>query len=96
MPGGPRLTEDVLTRELTTIPQWTRDGDAITRTWRFADFKSAMIFANGVAALAEKANHHPNITAHDYNQVTVRLWSHDAGGLSARDITLARAIDATL
>jgi 4a-hydroxytetrahydrobiopterin dehydratase len=49
-----------------------------------------------VAALAEKANHHPNITVHDYNRVTLRLWSHDVGGLSARDVDLARTIDATL
>ncbi|MBM3217987.1 MAG: 4a-hydroxytetrahydrobiopterin dehydratase [Candidatus Rokubacteria bacterium] len=96
MPGGPRLPEDVLARELATLPEWTRDADAIQRTWRFADFKTAMIFANGVAALAEKANHHPNITVHDYNQVTLRLWSHDAGGLSARDVDLARTINATL
>ena len=90
-----RLVNDAVARELAATPGWTRDGDAITRTWRFADFKAAMIFVNGVAALAEKANHHPDVAIH-YNEVTLRLWSHDAGGLTARDFALARTIDATL
>jgi 4a-hydroxytetrahydrobiopterin dehydratase len=91
----PRLGEDAVARELATAPGWARDGDAIQRTWRFADFKAAMIFVNGVAALAEKANHHPDITIH-YNEVTLRLWSHDSGGLTVRDFDLARRISATL
>jgi len=95
MTGGPKLAEDVIARELATVPAWTRDGDAITRMWRLADFKGAMFFVNGVAAIAEKANHHPDIAIH-YNEVTLRLWSHDAGGISARDFDLARRIDATL
>jgi 4a-hydroxytetrahydrobiopterin dehydratase len=95
MTGGPRLSEETVARELVTVPGWARDGDAIRRTWRFADFKGAMIFVNGVAALAEKANHHPDIAIH-YSEVTLRLWSHDAGGLSARDFDLARRIDASL
>ena len=90
-----RLADDVVTRELATTPGWTRDGEAIQRTWRFADFKAAMIFVNGVAALAEKANHHPDVAIH-YNEVTLRLWSHDAGGVSRRDFDLARKISATL
>lgn len=95
MTGGARLAEDVVARELATTPEWARDGKAIQRTWRCADFKAAMIFVNGVAALAEKANHHPDITIH-YNEVTLRLWSHDSGGLSARDFDLARRISSTL
>jgi 4a-hydroxytetrahydrobiopterin dehydratase len=93
MSGG-RLAGESLARELTATPGWERDGDAVRRTWRFPDFKAAMIFVNGVAALAEKANHHPDITVH-YNEVTLRLWSHDAGGLTMRDFDLARTIGAT-
>ena len=89
------LSDAEVTRELATVTGWSRDGQAITRTWRFADFKAAMIFVNGVAALAEKANHHPDIAVH-YNEVTLRLWSHDAGGLTRRDFDLARRIDDTL
>lgn len=93
-PAG-RLPDDAVAREFAATPEWTRDGEAIQRTWRFADFKAAMIFVNGVAALAEKANHHPDIAIH-YNEVTLRLWSHDAGGLTRRDFDLARRIADTL
>jgi 4a-hydroxytetrahydrobiopterin dehydratase len=91
--GG--LDDAAVARELSAIAGWDRDGAAIRRTWRFADFKAAMIFVNGVAALAEKAGHHPDIAIH-YNEVTLRVWSHDAGGLTARDFALARTIGATL
>ena len=90
-----KLADDAVLRELAATPGWTRDGDAIRRVWRFADFKAAMIFVNGVAALAEKANHHPDIAVH-YNEVTLRLWSHDAGGLTGRDFDLARRIGEAL
>ena len=94
MSGG-RLDDGAVTRELGGVSGWERDGNAIRRTWRFADFKEAMFFVNGVAALAEKAGHHPDVTIH-YNEVTLRLWSHDAGGLTARDFALARTINTTL
>ena len=90
-----RLAGDAIAHELAATPGWTRDGEAIQRTWRFADFKAAMIFVNGVAALAEKANHHPDVTIH-YDEVALRLWSHDAGGLTHRDFELARRIADTL
>jgi 4a-hydroxytetrahydrobiopterin dehydratase len=86
-----KLSEAAVAQELATTAGWRRDGDAIVRAWRFADFKAAMTFVNAVAALAEQANHHPDIAVH-YNEVTLRLWSHDAGGLTARDFRLARTI----
>ena len=93
MSAPAKLSEAAVAQELAATTGWRRDGDAIARTWRFADFKAAMIFVNGVAALAEKANHHPDIAVH-YNEVTLRLWSHDAGGLTARDFALARQLSA--
>ena len=89
------LRDEEIARELASLPGFRRDGVAIARTWRFADFKTAMIFVNGVAALAEQAEHHPDIAVH-YNEVTLRLWSHDAGGLTRRDVDLARRIAETL
>lgn len=79
--------------ELATLPGWTREGDFIEREWRFADFSAAFGFMTRVALLAEKAEHHPN-WSNVWNRVHIRLTTHDAGGLSARDFTLARAIDA--
>ena len=85
------LADAEVARELATTPGWARDGQAIARTWRFADFKAAMIFVNRVAALAEEMNHHPDIVI-NYSEVTLRLSSHDAGGLTRRDFDLARRI----
>ena len=88
-----QLDEAAVTAELARTPGWRRAGPAIERTWRFAGFKEAMVFVNGVAALAERENHHPDVTIH-YNEVTLSLWTHSAGGLTARDFDLARTIDA--
>jgi len=81
-----------ITRELASVPGWTRDGDAIVHTIQLADFDEAMAFANAVAKTANELDHHPSITI-DWNEVTLRASSHDAGGLTERDFTLARAID---
>jgi len=63
------------------------------REFKFADFVGAMEFVNRIAAAAEQANHHPDITIH-YNQVTLSLWSHDSGGVTKRDLNMAAAINA--
>jgi 4a-hydroxytetrahydrobiopterin dehydratase len=79
---------------LASLPHWTRadDGLAITRTIRFADFAEAFGFMARVAIVAEKADHHPE-WFNVYNRVEIRLTTHDAGGLSTRDVALAQAID---
>jgi len=87
------LGDAVVAAELARTPRWGRAGKAIARTWRFADFRAAMVFVNGVAALAEREGHHPDITIR-YGEVTLALWTHSAGGLTARDFDLARGIDA--
>jgi 4a-hydroxytetrahydrobiopterin dehydratase len=77
------------------LPQWTYDADAkgIRRILRFADFAEAFGFMTRVAILAEKADHHPE-WFNVYNRVEILLTTHDAGGLSQRDVHLASAIDA--
>jgi 4a-hydroxytetrahydrobiopterin dehydratase len=77
---------------LRQTPGWARADKAIARTYRFRDFREAMAFVNRVADVAERLGHHPDIAVH-YNVVTLSLWSHDAGGITARDFTLAAAID---
>jgi 4a-hydroxytetrahydrobiopterin dehydratase len=82
-----------LARELASVPAWQRSGQMISRTYEFADFVAAMQFVNAVAALAEAAQHHPDIDVR-WNRVTLALTTHDAGGLTAKDVALARECDA--
>lgn len=76
------------------LPDWTpvEGRDAIQRHFRFADFSAAWGFMARVALLAEKHDHHPE-WSNIYNRVHVVLTTHDAGGLSARDVVLAQAMD---
>ena len=88
------MDEAAITVGLARLPGWTRAGQAIERTYHFADFRAALAFVNRVGELAERQNHHPDIAIH-YREVTLTLWSHDAGGVTDRDFRLAAAIDAT-
>ncbi len=74
---------------------WTArgDGKAIEKSFRFADFSEAFAFLTRVAMHAEKVDHHPEFT-NVWNRVDFRLTSHDAGGVTERDVALASAIDA--
>jgi len=87
-----RLDEPAITEALRRTPGWERAGAEIRRTYRFRDFREALAFVNRVGGLAEAAGHHPDIDIR-YNTVTLALTTHDAGGLSAKDFDLARAID---
>jgi 4a-hydroxytetrahydrobiopterin dehydratase len=77
------------------LPRWEvlADRDAIRRGFRFRDFSEAWGFMSRVALLAERHDHHPEWT-NVWSRVEITLTTHDAGGLSARDVALARAIDA--
>ena len=89
-----QLTDAERTAALAALPAWSlrEDGLAITRTFRFADFAEAFGFMTRVAILAEKADHHPE-WFNVYNRVAITLTTHDAGGLSSRDLDLAQRID---
>ena len=80
---------------LEGLPDWDFDEgrDAIIRGFAFADFSEAFAFMARVALLAEKADHHPE-WSNVWNRVEIALTTHDAGGLSHRDIEMAEAIDA--
>ncbi|WP_309611271.1 4a-hydroxytetrahydrobiopterin dehydratase [Sphingomonas sp.] len=77
---------------MTTPKGWTTSGDAITKSFTFKDFAEAFAFLTRVAAHAEAIDHHPEFTS-VWNRVDFRLTSHDAGGVTARDLGLARTID---
>ena len=85
------LSDSVITDRLALLPDWTRDGDALVRTESFPSFMDAITFVNRVAELAEKLDHHPDMTI-SYKKVTFRLSSHDAGGITERDLKLAGRI----
>ena len=91
----PRLTDAERDAALAALPDWTlrADGLAFVRAFRFADFVAAFGFMTRVALLAEKADHHPE-WSNVWNRVEITLTTHDAHGLSARDVALATAIDA--
>ncbi len=90
-----RLTEEEAADAMADLPDWTlvQNGAAIERSFKFADFVAAFGFMSRVALLAESADHHPE-WSNVYNRVHIRLTTHDCGGLSGRDIKLAKKIDA--
>ena len=67
---------------------WNEVDDALEQTFEFPGFVDALAFVNRLGDLAESENHHPDIAIH-YNKVTVRWWTHTAGGVTDRDRTLA-------
>ncbi|MEO5773971.1 MAG: 4a-hydroxytetrahydrobiopterin dehydratase [Sphingomicrobium sp.] len=71
---------------------WTQDGEALTRSLTFKDFAEAFAFLTRVAFHAESQDHHPEFTS-VWNRVDFRLTSHDAGGVTERDLALAVAIN---
>ena len=87
------LSDAEISERLLEIPQWKREGKTIGRTWTFDDFPAALAFINRVGALAEAANHHPDIY-NSWATVRLSLTTHDAGGLTDRDFKLAKRIDA--
>lgn len=89
-----KLTPAERDRLLPTLDGWTLDEgrDGIAKSYKFADFTHAFAFMARVALLAEKADHHPE-WFNVYNRVDILLTTHDADGLSMRDIDLAKAID---
>jgi 4a-hydroxytetrahydrobiopterin dehydratase len=77
--------------QLAATPGWTRAGDKLTRTFEFADFVAAFGWMASVALVAERMNHHPE-WFNVYRTVKVELATHDAGGITALDFELARAM----
>lgn len=92
-----KLSPDAAEEQLSKLTGWsfTRDGEAIARSFQFADFVAAWGFMSRVAILAEKQDHHPE-WSNVYNRVEIELTTHDAGGLSERDMKLASAIEELL
>ncbi len=84
------LTQDQISAALAELDDWSYEGDALTRTFRFADFSHAIEFVEHLAEVAEERQHHPDIDIR-YNKVTLYCSTHSAGGVTSRDVDLAEA-----
>ena len=74
------------------MPDWSKRAQIISRTFKFEGFLKAIEFVNRVAKKAQKINHHPDIDIR-FNKVTLKLTTHDEGGLTKKDFSIARQSD---
>lgn len=88
-----RLDDNALSAALTELPHWRLDDGKLHRELKFADFVAAFAFMTKVALVAERMNHHPE-WFNVYGTVRVWLTTHDEGGISDKDLALARVIGA--
>jgi len=87
-----RLSDISIQRELGNLPGWSRRGDVITKTFQFRDFLTGIDFVAEVAKAADAADHHPDIDIR-YTKVICALSTHSAGGITQKDLDMARKID---
>lgn len=87
-----RLTQAQVDTRLEKLAKWTQSGDSIQRTYLLKDFNEALKFVNAVAVEAEKAQHHPDILVR-WNKVTLTLSTHDANGITEKDMAFAGLAD---
>jgi len=88
------LSDYEVEHQLSSLDDWQRTrGGEIERELQLADFAAGLEFIQRVGALAEQANHHPDILLHGWNKVRLTLSTHSEGGLTEADFNLARAID---
>lgn len=87
-----RLSDISIQRELGNLPGWTRRGDVITKTFQFRDFLTGIDFVAAVAKAADAADHHPDIDIR-YTKVVCSLSTHSAGGITQKDLDMAKKID---
>jgi 4a-hydroxytetrahydrobiopterin dehydratase len=86
------MTPAEIDAALATLPGWEREGDKLVRTVTAPSFADAITLVNLVAAAADELDHHPDIDVR-YRDVTFRCWTHTTGGVTARDLDLARRIE---
>ena len=92
MQRTPRLSDIDIQRELGRLSGWNRRGDALMKTYQFPTFRAGIDFVTRIARAADAADHHPDIDIR-YTKVTCTLSTHDAGGITEADLTLARRIE---
>ena len=88
-----KLTQDEIAAALGRLPGWSQAGGALTKSFSFPTFPAGVSFVDRVALVAEELGHHPDMTI-NYTRVTMTLSTHDEGGVTAKDVTLAERIEA--
>jgi 4a-hydroxytetrahydrobiopterin dehydratase len=88
-----RLNDDQIGERLAALPGWAvRDGQ-LSKTFTVRSFAHGVLFIGAIGQFAEAANHHPDISLHGYNRVTVSLVTHSEGGVTEKDFSLASQIE---
>jgi 4a-hydroxytetrahydrobiopterin dehydratase len=88
-----KLSEPQIREAIQELPGWVDQDGKLTKTFTHSSFPEAIVFVNAVAHIAELANHHPDIDVR-YSNITLSLVTHDEGGITPRDVALARQVEA--
>jgi len=89
----PRLDDAALETALRDLPDWSRDGEVLVRTIKRRNWRDAIALVDGVAEEADRLDHHPDVCVTGYRTVAFRLTTHSEGGVTDRDVALARRIE---
>ena len=89
---GERLSDLEIQRALGKLAGWSRRGDALQKTYRFRTFRAGIDFVNRAAAVADRMDHHPDIDIR-YTKIACSLSTHSAGGITQKDLDLARELE---
>ena len=89
----PILSQDEITKKLSSLSGWMQEGSQIAELFQFKDFAEALAFVNKVGAEAEKMDHHPDIFIHSWNKVKITISTHSEGGITKKDFQLAEKIE---
>jgi 4a-hydroxytetrahydrobiopterin dehydratase len=87
-----KLTAEQVAVNLNLLPQWKYEENALIKIFKKESFKAAIAFVNGIAEIAEEANHHPEIRI-QFDKVTLSLTTHDSHGVTGKDFLLAQKIE---
>ena len=89
----PRLDDAALETALRDLPDWSRDGEVLVRTIKRRNWRDAIALVDAVAEEADRLDHHPDVCVTGYRTVAFRLTTHSEGGVTDRDVALARRIE---
>lgn len=91
-----KLSNDAMKEALDKLKGWNFESDSLIKEFELKDFTAALGFVTQIGVNAEKADHHPNILMHSWNKVKITLSTHDEGGVTEKDVELAKKVDELL